>query len=519
MVSRRAVVFGPIIASAFASFGWAKDVRILQTGLASDIKGLTPGITSDLYTGAVLQHIYEGLVAWKADGTVAPMLAEKIDVSDDGLTYTFTLRDGVKFHNGAPLTSAEVVWTWKYFLDPAHAWTGRVNFSGDQVIKIVSVTAPDAKTVVFKLDKPQAAFLSMIARADLDSCGIAHPDCVDANGAWSKAIGTGPFVLKEWRKGQSIELARFADYSPRSEASDGLVGKKQPLVDGVLFNFLPDEASGKLALQSKNLDVWSNFSPNYAKELKSASDITLESKEVAAIAALLIQNSDPLLKDLRMRQAIAASIDYDTLTASLSAGFGTPNTSLVPTSSHYYRDVQKQGHKLDLDKARSLLAKAGYKGQPVKIKTISSVQTQLDAGVLLQGMLTAAGINAAVDVVDLANLVQAQTSGNYQMMITFSTPYLDPIFFFDRYIGDKAVSKDKVWATQKARDLLAALYAAGDDASRQKAFDDLHREMIADVPLVVWMNRISFGAWHSDVKGYEPWAGDKPRFWNVAFTA
>ena len=86
--------------------------------VTTDIRGLMPGISPDDNTGLVLQNIYEGLVAWRADGTVAPMLAKEITTSEDKRTYTFTLRDGVTFHNGAPLTSSEVSWTWARFLDP-----------------------------------------------------------------------------------------------------------------------------------------------------------------------------------------------------------------------------------------------------------------------------------------------------------------------------------------------------------------------------------------------------------------
>src|SRR5271157_2918108 len=167
--------------------------------------------------------------------TVAPMLAKSVDVSPDGLTYTFTLRDGVKFHNGASLTSREVVWTWKRFLDPTNNWSCRANFDGTRQIHIVSVEAKDDKTVVFRLEKPAGALLTTMARSDCDSTGIAHPDSVDTSGAFTLAMGTGPFRLSEWKKGEYVELERFADYSSRTEPTDGLAGAKKALVDKLRF--------------------------------------------------------------------------------------------------------------------------------------------------------------------------------------------------------------------------------------------------------------------------------------------
>ena len=189
----RAIAVLALGLTVFAAAGSAAQAQTLRTMITSDIRGLMPGRSPDTATGSVLQNIYEGLVAWRADGTVAPMLAEKIETSDDGKTYTFTLRDGVKFHNGAPLTAREVVWTWERFLDPKSAWPCRGAFNGTNATKIESVKAVDERHVVFQLAEKSGSFLSAMARADCDSTGIAHPDSIDAGGNWTTAIGTGPF--------------------------------------------------------------------------------------------------------------------------------------------------------------------------------------------------------------------------------------------------------------------------------------------------------------------------------------
>jgi peptide/nickel transport system substrate-binding protein len=236
-----------------ASSSPARAESLLRTIVTTDIHGLMPGNSTDDNTGLVLQNIYEGLVAWRTDGTVAPMLASNTVVSPDGKTYTFTLRDGVKFHNGAPLTSREVAWTWERFLDPKSGWPCRPYFDGTRQVKITSIETPSPTQVVFHLAEPFGAFLSLMARSDCDGTGIAHPDSIGPDGAWTKAIGTGPFKLSEWRRGQFVELARNEDYAARSEPSDGLAGAKTPKVHRVRLTIVPDPAAAKAAILSGDL--------------------------------------------------------------------------------------------------------------------------------------------------------------------------------------------------------------------------------------------------------------------------
>lgn len=488
---------------------------MLRTMVSSDIRGLMPGTSPDVATGAVLQQIYEGLVAWRADGTVAPMLAETIDTSADGRTVTFTLRPGVSFHNGQPLTSREVVWTWQRFLDPKQPWQCRTNFDGTRQIRITGIEALDERRVAFHLAEPSGVFLSMMARSDCDSTGIAHPDSVDAEGRWVKAIGTGPFMLEEWRKGQYVQLARFAAYASRSEPTDGLSGAKRAGLDRIRFTLIPDPSTAKVALQSGNLDVWPEVDPTMATELRGARGLKVLDAPTAGLNAILMQSRDPVLADARVRQAIAIAIDTDGLREGLYAGYGRPGTSLVPSTSRNYGPVQQQGFGHDLAKARRLLREGGYAGRPVVITTNSQFGLMKDTAILLQAMLQAVGINAEVETIEFGAQLDRYFKGRYQVMIWNVTPYLDPIFSFDRFVGGPDASPDKVWRSAAANDLLARLFMLGDPAARQPIFDELHRLFLADAPLSIWINRATISGVSTRVQGFEPWAGLKPRFWNV----
>jgi len=486
----------------------------LRTIITTDIRGLMPGNSPDDNTGLVLQNIYEGLVAWRTDGTVAPMLASDIAVSPDGKTYTFTLRDGVKFHNGASLTSHEVVWTWERFLDPKSGWPCRAYFDGTRQVKIASVEAPSPMQVVFHLAEPFGAFLSLMARADCDGTGIAHPDSVGADGVWSRAIGTGPFKLAEWRRGQFVELGRNGDYAARSEPADGLAGAKLPKIDRIRLTVVPEPAAAKAAIQSGDLDLWPSIDPKFASELKAAG-LTVASSPVAALNAVVMQTNDPVLKDKRIREAIAAALDYQSMSDTLTDDYAKPSTSLVPVSSRYYGKVQQAGVGYDVARAKKLLTEAGYKGQPIRITTNSRFPVMNDVAVLVQAMGQQVGLNLSVEVVEFATQLSRYAKGDYQLMVWNYTPYLDPVFGLDRFTGDKATQPDRVWGNPEAIALLSKLMETAEPTARQPLFDQLQALFAEDAPMIVWSSGANVSAFSPAVHGYAPWPGRKPRFWNV----
>jgi len=177
---------------------------MLRARLNADILSTDPGTNRDFNTDTVVLHVVEGLVAFREDTSIGPLLAESYALSEDGKTYSFVLRDGVKFHNGAPLTAADAVWSLKRYLDPATGWRCLSEFDGHGLVKIVAVEAKDPRTVAITLDQPSALFLTTMARADCGETAIVHKDSVGPDGKWIAPIGTGPFKLGEWRHGQYV---------------------------------------------------------------------------------------------------------------------------------------------------------------------------------------------------------------------------------------------------------------------------------------------------------------------------
>lgn len=491
----------------------------VNVSLNSDIRSLIPGKNRDDNTDAVMLHVVEGLVAYRDNGDVAPLLAEKIDPSADGRTYTFTLRPGVRFHNGATLTAQDVVWNWTRYMDPASEWRCRPDFDPAKgKVRVTGVTAPDPRTVVFTLAEPSALFLTTMARTDCVMTGIMHPDSVKADGSWAGAIGTGPFQLGDWKQGQSITLKKFPGYSSLPGRMDGLTGDKTPLVEEVRFVIIPDASAAKAALLAGDIDVVPDLTNSDALELRENPAVTISMAQTMNMSALLMQTTDPLLGNAKMRQAIALALDTEQMVTAVTQGLVTRNTSLVPTPSSYFGAVQKTGYTQNLKKAQALLAEAGYKGQKISLITNKRYVASFELAVITQAMLQAAGIAVDLEVLEWGTQLDRYSKGNYQMMSFIYSARMDPALSFEAVMGDKATQPRKVWDNPKAQALLSEASTVSDPARRQALFDALHALQLDDAALIPLYNGLEIAGTTKRIKGYKTWAGNKPRLWGVRIT-
>jgi peptide/nickel transport system substrate-binding protein len=513
----------PMTAAAFASAAFAAllagpalAASGIKVHLNADVRSINPGVNRDDNTDAVVLHMVEGLVAYGEDAEVKPLLAEKVDVSPDGKTYTFTLRKGVKFHNGAELSSADVVWSWNRYMDPKTEWRCLSEFDGRGRAKAEQVTAPDPSTVVFKLDTPSALFLANIARTDCGMTAVLHKDSVKPDGSFDKPIGTGPFKFGEWKRSEYIRLERFADYASLPGRIDGYAGGKRPLVDEVRFMIIPDSSTAKAALLRGDIDIIPDVANNEVAELRKNPKVEVAVVSNMGLVGLLIQTRDPLLKNAKLRQAIAAALDIPEVVAAVTDGLGKPNNSIVPLMSAYHGPVEKQGYKHDLAAAKKLLQEAGYKGEPIVMLANKRYPQSFDSAVIAQQMLQAVGLNVSIEVLEWATQLDRYNKGNYQMQAFPYSARLDPSLSFESISGPKDKQPRKVWDDPDSLALLDRSMVVSDKAERQKLFDELHRRFIAQVPMVMLYNGLDAGVFSKRVKGYQPSILSKPRLWEVS---
>lgn len=489
--------------------------QTVKLALTADIRSTNPGVNRDDNTDGVVLNMVEGLVGYAEDGTVKPLLARGVDRSADGLTYTFRLRPGVKFHNGAVLKASDVAWNWRRYMDPKTEWRCLGEFDGRNGLKVEALETPDDETVVMRLNKPSAIFLDTLARTDCGMTAIVHADSLKPDGTWDKPVGTGPFRLGEWRRGQSLTLVRFDDYAPPpGETLDGYVGAKKPEIAEARLIVVPDAATVKVALLTGAVDI-TQAATSDIPELKARPDIVVETPSDASKHAFLFQTRDPLLSNPKLRQAIGAALDLDQLVEVVSDGTSTASASAVFRNSAYYDAVQQVSFGYDPARARRLLQEAGYKGEQIRIVANKRApMPSFQAALVGQAMLRSAGINAEIEVLEWATQLDRYNAGNYQMMSFSYSARLDPALSFEQFTGPKDKQPRKVWDNPAAQALLDRSMVEADPARRGALFDDLHRMMLADVPLIILYNGSTVWAHARRISGFRAWEG-KPRLWGT----
>lgn len=482
----------------------------------ADLRSVVPGVNRDNNTDGVMVQMVEGLVAYGENGQPKPMLADKIDVSNGGRTYTFTLRGGVKFHNGKDLTADDVVASWNYYVDPKNEWRCLPEMGAGGSMKVVSAKVTGPATVVFELEQPNALFLTTMARTDCGMTGILQRETFGADGAIERPIGTGPFKFAEWKRKEFVRLEKFEDYTAAAVPTDGLSGAKQPLVDELKFVVVPDDATAKAALLAGDLDVIPEIANSDYKELKADDRVNVSVAATMGPVGLIIQTRDLLLGKVEMRQAIAAALDIPALVDAVTSGTAKPNNSIVPSTSPYYGEVERRGFTNNLDMVKALLEKAGYKGEPVVIETNKNYQYAFDTAVIAQQMLQSAGINATIDVIEWATQFEHYSTGKYQIQVFAYSGRMDPSLSYDVMSGSKDKQPRKLWDDADVQALLAKSVAASDKAERQAIFDQLHEKFIADVPMVPLYNFTVVAAANARIEGYKASTVQLPLLWNVS---
>ncbi|MEA3178954.1 MAG: peptide/nickel transport system substrate-binding protein [Gammaproteobacteria bacterium] len=500
----------------WARAGEAPRAPLLRARLNSDIVSTNPGTRRDENTDGVLLHIVEGLVASREDGSVGPMLASRWSISADGRVYTFALRPEVMFHNGAPLTSAEVVWSLKRYLKPETRWRCLEVFGPAGIARVESISAPDPHTVVVTLDRAAPMFLTTLARADCGGTGIMHPASVGADGSWIAPIGTGPFQLGEWRHNQFVQLKRFPLYAALPGPRDGNTGGKHALVDELRFLIIPDSSAARAALVRGSLDIIDNLAPSELMGIRGRTDLQFQSVPILDCYTVLIQTQDPALQDVRVRTAIALTIDAVGLTKAITRGTGSANNSPIPVASPFHHSVEAQLRQVNVAKARELLKAGGYDGRAIKLVTSRRDPQMFDAAVVIQAMAAEAGLQLQIDTVDWPAHLSRYIAGTYQLMVQSFSARLDPALSFGVFIGDKREEPRKVWDTPRSRELFNQTLQTADPASRQAVFDTLTRDFLEEVPAVVLYNSSRLSVVRSAVIGHQNWMSAQPRLWGVS---
>ncbi len=296
----------------------------------SNVAGGGQGVTE-----ALSGNVYESLFKLNDDGTISPLLATKHEMSSDGLTYTFTLRDGVKFHSGKALTSADVKASIEAVLAPDSQSARK---SSLEVIK--SIETPDAHTVKVDLKQRSISFpylLSYIWVVNADAKDLAK-----------KEDGTGPYTLGEWKRGSTLTLNRWGGYW----------GEKAKNAK-VVFSYFTDATAEDTALTSGRLDLITSVqNPDALPQLEKSGKFTINDGKSTTKELLAFNDKAKPFTDAKVRQAIYSAVDRKKLLNAIWGDYGTLIGSMVPPSDPWYEDLTSL-NPYDPERSKTLLKEAG----------------------------------------------------------------------------------------------------------------------------------------------------------------
>ncbi len=384
-------------------------------------------------TQFVAGKIYESLLTYSTDLKPQPGLAKSWDASADGLTYTFHLQDNVKWHDGKPFTSEDVVFSLADMLPKTHA---RARVILNKFVE--SVQAPDAQTVVVKLKTPFPAFMLMFEPgfAPMMPKHLYAGTDYMTNPANQKPVGTGPFMFKEWKRGEYIKLTRNPDYWKPGK----------PYLDELVFNIIPDSASRAVAFERGSVDVLrggdvDNVDIKRLRALPKVEYTTAGWEMFSPQAYLIFNMRKPPFDNLKVRQAVMAAINRNMVVNNIFFGLGKVSTSPFVTTEMFY-DKNMPPLTYDMKKARALIKESGIKPEDYTIRQLSFPygSTWDRLGEYTKQALEQLGFKVNLEATDAGGWASRTGNWDFDMTTTFTYQYGDPALGVQRlYISSNIV--------------------------------------------------------------------------------
>jgi peptide/nickel transport system substrate-binding protein len=462
--------------------------------------------TADL-VGIVTQSIFETLYTFDSKWNTTPLLAAAMPtISADGLIYTIPLRQGIKFHDGEVMTSADVVASLQ-------RWE-KIATRGKQTASVIdSIKATDDHTVVITLKKPYAPLLPLLAFNN--AAAIIIPAKNAAEDPMKTFVGTGPYMLKEHVPDQYIRLVRFDGYQSLPGEPDGYGGARKQYLDEIRFVPVPDpntRVEGAVAGQFAYAD--SLPVESYAK-VASGKDKPVVLKPFGW-PTFVMNTKQGLNSNLLIRQAIQAALaPTDMLTAGFgSEDFFTADGAYYPDGYVWHTEAGTEAYKPDgdLEKAQALLKQANYDGSPLRILTSHQYEFHYKMAQVAKAYLEQAGFKVELVVVDWATLTQERTDpAKWDIYISHSPFLPEPSL-----MGIASDASPGWWVSDRKHQVFDAFNAESDPAKRVKLFEDVQKLVYDEVPNIKIGNFNALAAQAPDLQGVTP--APWPYFWNAYLT-
>ncbi|MFG1242742.1 ABC transporter substrate-binding protein [Xanthobacter sp. V7C-4] len=466
---------------------------------------LTPVANVAQPTQVVAGNVFDGLVTYGFDLKPAPQLAESWEVAPDGLTITFRLHKGVTWHDGKPFTASDVKWSLENVWKTIHP-RNKALFENVSAVEI-----PDDHTVVLKFSKPSLPIFSVLNGVGAPILPKHLYDGTDIlnNPYNNKPVGTGPFVFKEWRKGEYLVLERNPAYWD--------AGK--PYLDKLVFRVIPDAAARAAAIEKGEVQ-YAPFNPvpfRDVERLAALPNLKVETRGYEWLSPVLyfdLNVENPYLKDVRVRQAIAHAVDKAALSKVVWFGYGKPAVSPIPSTLTAFHDPSVPTYPFDPKKAEALLDEAGFRRGPdgVRFALTHDFLPYGDdyrrTGEFLKQALKRVGIEVAIRAQDSGAFIKrVYADRDFDISSSYNAAFPDPQIgvvreYWSGWLGTKTPwTNGSGYRNAQVDALIEKAAVEGDPQARAAAFRAFQQIVQRDVPTLPLLELKFFTVHAANLKG------------------
>lgn len=528
-LSRRAFLYSSAAAGALLhlplkAFAQASAAATLRVAVYTDMVGYDPIVTTSniaAYHGAL---VYDMLFGNDENQVPRPQMVGDYRVSDDKLTWTMTLRDGLAFSDGSPVTAADVV-------PSIRRWQARASQNGKLLAAATEeLVTVDDRTFQFKLKQPFPMLPAMLGSPATPLCFIMRKREaeMDPASAVDVCIGSGPYVFNqgETRPGIDYVYDRNPHYVPRDEPASGLAGGKVANFERVVLVNMPDVQTAVAALQAGEIDFYEIPPIDFLPVLKSDPNIVVADVMKSGTEGSIILNwLQPPFNKQKVRQAMLYAIDQKAILTGL---FGDPDwfhphPGWFTYGSPLYNEANSDWFKAapDPEKAKQLLQEAGYDGTPVVILQATDRQVNADAVTIIAQQMRTAGFNVQIDAVDWATLLQRRpnkgpvSQGGWNMFVSTFNGFISSNPYTFGHMATLGEDGWFGWPSDARNEALKAEWMKAETPEEQKKIAEQIQENAWNI-----VPRVSYGHWvqpvayRSDLEGFVSIPGVLA-FWNV----
>ncbi|MFD1849827.1 ABC transporter substrate-binding protein [Oceanobacillus bengalensis] len=488
--------------------------QVLVFARGGDSQGLDPGSVTDGESSRVTKQVLETLLDFEADSfEIKPGLAHDWEVSDDGLSYTFYLEEGVTFHDGTEFNAEAVKVNFDRWADPEHEYafsdaayvysmygTMFGGYKGDEGHVVEEVNVINDHEIEFVLNQPLGFFLQNLA---MSYFAITSPAALEEYGSGinENPVGTGPFKFASWTKNDSIVLEKFEDYR-----KEGL-----PKLDRVIFQVIPDNSARLIALRSGEVDIMDGLNPDDAAGIESEEGIGLYTRSENNFGYVGFHSQKAPFDQKEVRQAINYAIDKQAIADALYAGYATTSKNPLPPGYLGYND-DVEGYNYNPERARELLEEAGYVDD-LEIELMMSPTARPympdpeTVAQIVQNNLADVGVDVTITSHEWAPYLEMTEQGEHQMYIMgWSGTNGDPDYFLSSLLHSSNIgsSNNTFYNSPEVDELLDQAKRSVDQDERAELYAEAQALISEDSPMVTLVHSTPVLAAGSGVLNYVP---------------